>query len=76
MKNTIRVERAKLNISQEELAQHVGVSRQTINSIEAYRYLPSSLLALQIAVFFNTTVNEIFRLEDDEKPKQWEGEQP
>ena len=63
MKNTLKVERAKLNITQQELADKVGVSRQTINSIETERYIPSSLLAIKISEFFKTTVNEIFKLE-------------
>lgn len=63
MKNTIKVERAKLNLTQQDLADAVGVSRQTINSIEADRYVPSTVLALKIAQVFKTTVNEIFTLE-------------
>jgi putative transcriptional regulator len=66
MKNTIKVERAKLNITQQELADKVGVSRQTINSIEAERYVPSTVLAIKIASVFKTTVNEIFHLEKNE----------
>ncbi len=64
MKNTIRVERAKLDITQQQLAEKVGVSRQTINSIESEKYIPSTSLALKISIFFNTTVNEIFTLEE------------
>jgi putative transcriptional regulator len=64
MKNTIKVERAKLNFTQQDLADKVGVSRQTINSIEAERYIPSTLLAIKISEIFKTTVNEIFKLED------------
>ncbi len=63
MKNTLKVERAKLDWTQQELADKVGVSRQTINSIEAERYVPSTVLALKIAKAFKTTVNEIFILE-------------
>jgi putative transcriptional regulator len=66
MKNTLRVERAKLNITQQELANKVGVSRQTINSIEAERYVPSTVLAIKISNVFKTTVNEIFQLEGDD----------
>jgi putative transcriptional regulator len=65
MKNTLKVERAKLNLTQQDLADKVGVSRQTINSIEAERYVPSTLLALKISEVFKTTVNEIFKLEKD-----------
>lgn len=64
MKNTLKVERAKLNITQQELAEKVGVSRQTINSIESEKYVPSTLLAIKISEIFKTTVNEIFKLEN------------
>ncbi|RYZ26129.1 MAG: transcriptional regulator [Chitinophagaceae bacterium] len=63
MKNTIKVERAIKGLTQEELAKKVSVSRQTINAMEAGRYVPSTLLALKIAKVFNKTVNEIFSLE-------------
>jgi putative transcriptional regulator len=66
MKNTIKVERAKLNMTQQDLADKIGVSRQTINSIEAERYIPSTVLALKIAAYFNTTVHEIFTLEEND----------
>lgn len=66
MKNTLKVERAKLNLTQQELAEKVGVSRQTINSIEAERYVPSTVLALKISEVFNTNVNEIFFLDKDD----------
>ena len=66
MKNTIRVERAIKDITQQDLAVAVGVSRQTINSIEAARYVPSTVLALKIARYFGTTVDEIFTLEEED----------
>ena len=66
MKNTIRVERAIKDITQQDLAVAVGVSRQTINSIEAARYVPSTVLALKIARYFGKTVNEIFTLEEED----------
>jgi putative transcriptional regulator len=66
MKNTIKVERAKLNMTQQDLADKVDVSRQTINSIETERYVPSTLLAIKISKIFKTTVNEIFQLEKDD----------
>jgi len=66
MKNTLKVERAKMNITQQDLADKVGVSRQTINSIEAERYVPSTVLAIKISEVFKTTVNEIFKLEKDD----------
>lgn len=64
MKNTIRVERAIKNITQAELAELIGVSRQTINTIESNRYVPSTVLALKIARVFGKPVEEIFTLED------------
>lgn len=64
MKTTIKVERAKLNITQDDLAKAVGVSRQTINSIETNRYVPSTVLALKIARYFKTKVDELFNLEE------------
>ena len=66
MKNTIRVERAIKDITQQNLAVAVGVSRQTINSIEAARYVPSTVLALKIARYFGKTVDEIFTLEEED----------
>ena len=66
MKNILKVERAKLNFTQQDLADKVGVSRQTINSIEAERYVPSTVLAMKISEVFKTTVNEIFKLEKDD----------
>lgn len=67
MKNILKVERAKLNLTQQDLADKVKVSRQTINSIETERYTPSTVLALKISEVFKTSVNEIFILEEDEK---------
>ena len=63
MKNTLKVERAKHNMTQADLAEKVKVSRQTINSIEIGKYVPSTLLALKIAAVFETRVDEIFSLE-------------
>ena len=64
MKNTIRIERAILNITQADLAEKVKVSRQTINAIESNKYVPSTLLALKIAKFFQKKLEDIFTLED------------
>ncbi|MFT2007217.1 helix-turn-helix transcriptional regulator [Pontibacter sp. 13R65] len=64
MKNLIKVERAKMNLTQADLAEKVNVSRQTINSIEIGKFVPSTLLSLKIAAIFNSTVNEIFSLEE------------
>ncbi len=64
MKNSLKVERAKLNITQGELADKIGVSRQTINAMELGKYAPSTLLALKISAVFNKPVNAIFELEE------------
>jgi putative transcriptional regulator len=64
MKNLIKVERARNNMTQADLADKVKVSRQTINSIETGRFIPSALLAFKIASVLNRTVDEVFQLED------------
>ena len=64
MKNTIKVERAKKDLTQQDLAERVHVSRQTINSIEAGKYVPSTVLALKIARVFDMTLESIFELEE------------
>ncbi|HMK03047.1 MAG TPA: helix-turn-helix transcriptional regulator [Ferruginibacter sp.] len=66
MKNTIKVERAIKNLTQEELANKVSVSRQTINAMEANKYVPSTVLALKIARVFNKHAEEIFLLEEND----------
>jgi putative transcriptional regulator len=66
MKNNIRVERAIKNITQAELADLIGVSRQTINTIESNRYVPSTVLALKIARVFGKPVEEIFMLGEED----------
>jgi putative transcriptional regulator len=63
MKNNIKVERAIKNLTQEELANQVYVSRQTINAMEANKYVPSTVLALKIARVFGKQVEDIFMLE-------------
>ncbi|MEY8847697.1 helix-turn-helix transcriptional regulator [Psychroserpens sp. XS_ASV72] len=62
MENTIKVERAILSLTQDDLAKKIGVSRQTINSIEANRYVPSTVLALKLSKVFGKPVNEFFKL--------------
>lgn len=64
MKNSIKVERAKKDMTQQDLAEKVQVSRQTINSIEAGKYVPSTVLALKIARVFEIALEEIFELEE------------
>jgi putative transcriptional regulator len=66
MKNNIRVERAIKNITQADLAGLIGVSRQTINTIESNRYVPSTVLALKIARVFDKPVEVIFMLEEED----------
>lgn len=66
MKNTIKIERALKNITQDDLAKKIGVSRQTINAMEAGKYVPSTVLALKISKYFNKKVEEIFELEDED----------
>jgi putative transcriptional regulator len=66
MRNNIRVERAIKNITQADLAEAIGVSRQTINTIESNRYVPSTVLALKIARVFGKPVEEIFTLDDED----------
>ena len=65
MKNNIRVERAILRMTQQQLAERVGVSRQTINAIESGKFIPSTLLALRIARTFQKQVEQIFQLEEN-----------
>jgi putative transcriptional regulator len=60
MKNTVRDMRMRKNLAQGQLAEAMGVSRQTINSIENERYTPSLPLALALARFFGVTVEEMF----------------
>jgi putative transcriptional regulator len=64
MKNNLKVLRAIKNISQEDLAKEIQVSRQTINAMEKGKYAPSTILALKLARFFEKTVDEIFTLEE------------
>ncbi len=63
--NTLKVQRAKLGINQGELGKLAGVSRQTISSIERGEYNPSITLVLKLAEIFDTTVEEMFRYEED-----------
>lgn len=67
MKNNVRVERAIMRITQQELADRVGVSRQTINAMELGKYIPSTALSLKISEVFGKTVNGIFQLEESDR---------
>lgn len=66
MKNNMKVERAIQGITQEELANAVNVSRQTINAMESNKYVPSTVLALKIARVFGKRVEDVFLLEDSD----------
>ena len=65
MKNRIEQIRKDKNIRQEEFAKALGVSRQTISSLENGRYNPSILLAYKIAKYFNLSIEEVFVFEED-----------
>ncbi|MBR5885797.1 MAG: helix-turn-helix transcriptional regulator [Alistipes sp.] len=67
MKNSIRVARAERRMTQQQLAENIGVSRQTINAIESGRFVPSTILALRIARLFERPVEEMFWLEDEDE---------
>jgi putative transcriptional regulator len=64
LKNTLRAERAAKGLTQAELAALTNVSRQTINTIESNRYVPSTVLALKIAKVFDKSVEQLFILEE------------
>jgi putative transcriptional regulator len=65
LKNRLKVARAEKDLSQEELAKLVGVTRQTIGSIESGQYCPSALLAFRLAKKLEKKVDELFFLEGD-----------
>lgn len=67
MKNRLKIERAILDLTQEELANKIGVSRQTISSIEKNRYVPSTVLSLRLSNLFKKPVNDFFELDENEK---------
>jgi len=67
MKNSIKVERAKKNLTQADLAKMINVSRQTINAMELCKYVPSTLLALKLAKIFGVEVSAIFELEETDE---------
>ena len=66
MKNRIRVARAEVRMTQQQLADAIGVSRQTINAIESGKFVPSTVLALKMAQIFEKPVEEIFMLGDED----------
>lgn len=66
MKNRLKVARAEADLTQGELAERIGVTRQAVNSIELGKYVPSTVLALKMAKLFGKRVEELFMLEDDD----------
>ena len=66
MNNKIRVARAEVRMTQQQLADAAGVSRQTINAIESGKFVPSTVLALKLAKIFSKPIEEIFQLEDED----------
>jgi putative transcriptional regulator len=68
--NSLRVWRARSDITQDDLSKEVGLSRQTINSIENGKFVPTVVSALKIAKFFKVNVEEIFYLTEDKNEDQ------
>jgi putative transcriptional regulator len=64
LKNTLKVQRAKKDLTQEQLAQMVGVTRKTINTVEKGKYVPSTYLALKLAKVFGVPVEELFQIRE------------
>lgn len=67
MKNRLRVLRAERKWSQGDLAEHLGVSRQTVNAVETEKYEPSISLAFKMARLFGLTIEEIFQPDEEEE---------
>ena len=63
LKNNLKVFRARNDLTQAELAERIGVTRKTINTIETGRFVPSTVLALRLARAFGVSVEELFELE-------------
>lgn len=62
LQNQIKVQRAIKNVTQDELASKIGVTRKTINTIENGKFVPSTILAMRLAKFFEIKVEELFKL--------------
>jgi putative transcriptional regulator len=65
MRNLVKVERARLNLTQADLAEKLGVSRQTIHAIEKDKFNPSVVLAIKMAKLFNLAVEELFFIDEE-----------
>ena len=68
LRNTLKVERAKRNLSQADLALLIKVSRKTINTIETGRFVPSTVIALRLAQVLHTSVEALFQLQEPASP--------
>lgn len=66
MNNKIRIARAEARLTQQQLAEAAGVSRQTINAIESGKFVPSTVLALKMARIFGKSVEDIFSLDEED----------
>ncbi len=66
MTNNLKVERARHNMTQADLAEAISVSRQSINAIEKSKFVPSTVLALKLAKLFKKPVEELFELESED----------
>lgn len=66
MKNKLRVYRAMHNLTQEQMAEKLGITRQTVIAIESDKYLPSLNLAFKMAKLFKVSIEDIFAYEDND----------
>lgn len=66
MTNSLKIERARHNMTQADLAEAIGVSRQSINAMEKNKYVPSTVLALKLARLFKKPVEELFELDSED----------
>jgi len=66
VKNNIKINRLLKGYSQEQLAKEVGVSRQTINALEAAKYVPSTVLALKLSKVLEKNIGELFELDEND----------
>jgi putative transcriptional regulator len=67
LQNKIKIQRAMKNVTQEELAIKIGVTRKTINTIENGKFVPSVILAIRLSKFFNIPVEELFTIDDQQQ---------
>jgi putative transcriptional regulator len=67
LRNTLKIQRAKKDLTQEQLAELVGVTRKTINTVENQKYIPSTYLALRLSQVLEVSVEELFQLRDEHR---------